>query len=58
MIDEEDVELDTNKLSAEADRLFEDARFFTTATSKRKEERKLFVNEAQRVDQTGLNLLR
>ena len=58
MIDEEDVELDTNKLSAEADRLFEDAfRFFTTATSKRKEERKLFVNEAQRVDQTGLNLL-
>ena len=58
MIDEEDVELDTNKLSVEADRLFEDAfRFFKTATSKRKEERKLFVNEAQRVDQTGLNLL-
>ena len=58
MIDEEDVELDTNKLSVEADRLFEDAfRFFATATSKRKEERKLFVNEAQRVDQTGLNLL-
>ena len=56
--DEEDVEIDTNELSAKADRDIEEAfRVFKHATKERHEQRNLFVNEAERVDESGLNLL-